>query len=364
MSMMRASMVVCMVAGVGGCVAEVGEEQTSAVEQGLKCPDFGCGENSPVPGPFNIRELYFPSALVENSDHIRLLYFKKGSTQYHVEVVNDRVRALDWVSNQVALEHNALAGGYFVLAHPAVSGLPAGEVHLFINSVDQSGQEFWQGPPGSVETYELLYDGAGTVSDPVPACKSPLPGNGVRDQATDPEGRVWKNRFYSIIFTGDRYNSGTYTVQTGARAQGWMNIACAGSTPAKLHLNRHTAASTAVGTTATTTSQRQAMLKMYAGDFCGKGTPYTVAGTPLRWWSAGGLSSPFIKEVSMESMWSSTGAMCMDVHRLADSSNVEYAKFAADIRAACGLKPCSDIPGYKDFALYKQYLMTMSPSKY
>ena len=357
--MMRSSVVVGLVMVVGGCVAEVGEEATSTTEQGLKCPDYGCGENSPVGGPFNIRELN-KAGNIANSDGVTLLYFQKGTTIYHVDIAGDRVRALTWFGYQVALEHSALAGGYFVLSHPAVNGLPAGTMRLFITSVDVAGQTFWLGPQTQVESYELKYDGAGTVSDPVPACKTPLPGTGIRDTALDPEGRTWKNRFNAIIFAGDRYRQG-HVVETGTSTNGWFNIACAGSGPAKLHLNRHTAASTTYGFTSTV-AQRQAMLRMYAGDFCGDGNAHTVMGTPIRWWSAVGQSSMPIGEFSYESMWSETGAMCMDVHRLSNSTNPDYAAFGQAIIDSCHIRKCAEFPDFKNFALYNQYLLTMSPA--
>ncbi len=357
---MKHSSIVVLGALLGGCVAEVDDAATSSIEQGLKCPDYGCGENSPVTGPFNIRELN-QTGSVANGDGIKLLYFQKGTTKYHVDVYNDRVRALDWGTYQLALEHGALAGGYFLLSHPAYRGSPAGYVQLFINSVDTFGQQFWIGPSNYVETYELLYTGAGTVGHPVPACKLPPPGTGVRDEARDPEGPTWKNRFNAIIFTGDRYNPG-YTVTTDTTlTNNWFNVACAGSAPAKLHLNRHTTAGTAPNY-ASTRAQRQAMLKMYAGDFCGDGTAYTVAGTPIRWWSAQGQASMPVGETSYESMWSSTGAMCMNVHRLANSPNPDYAAFQKAIIDSCHLPKCTDIPDFKNFTYYNQYLMTMSPA--
>ncbi len=356
--MMRSSVVVGLVLVVGGCVAGVGDEATSTTEQGLKCPNFGCGENSPVTGPFNINEL---KENVANRDGVVLLYFQKGTTKYHVKVLGDRIQAMDWTTNHtVMLEHNALAGGWLQLSHPPVNGMPFGYVRLWIQSVDVAGQTFWQPPAAQVETYEFRYDGAGTVSDPVPACKSPLPSNGVRDEAADGEGRTWKNRFNSIVFSGDRYDPDTYSVFTGTPTNGWMNIACAGSAPAKLHLNRHTQAGT-VTSFQTTVNQRQAMLKMYAGDFCGHGNVYTVMGTKIHWNSSTGYNSGLGNDTAFESMWSETGAMCLETHRLANSQNPDYAAFGAAIRAECGLKLCSDFRDFKNYAAYGQYLMTLSP---
>jgi len=358
--MTRSAWVVGFVMVVGGCVAEVGDEDTSSTEQFAKpCPDFGCGENSPISGPFNIRWLDKTGG--PNQDGLKLLGFMKNGHSFKVNVLKDRVQALyNTYQPIVAFEHQNLIGGYFRISHPAVAGLPAGEVQLWVMGVDVAGQDFWVGPSGQVETYDLKYTGAGTVSDPVPACKNPLPGTGIRDMAIDGEGRTWKNRFNSIIFTGDLYDSDNYTVTipTGTAANNILNIACAGSAPAKLHLNRHTTASVVPGWPTTTWQQRQTMLKMYAGDFCGDGYPYTVMGTPIHWSSSTGLSSPPGNDGSFESLWNENGAVCMDVHRLANSPNHDYAAWQQLLKDTCVPRKCADIPGFPNQSGF--YIATQS----
>ena len=350
---------------LGGCVAdELGDEATSSTEQFAKCPEWGCGENSPVTGPYNVRELYFLDSNVGNGSHVRLLAFQKNINgtvvNYQVSVVKDQVKALYWGTNTVALEHQALKDGWFLLYHDAVDGYPAEPIYLRIMSVDN--QPYWQPPSTAyIETYELGYTGAGRTGDPAPVCNKPLRSSGIRDTAIDPaEGKQWKNRFHSIIYTGDRIGD-SYTVTSGARASGWLNIACAGSVTAKLHLNRHTAASAVPGVVTTTTAQRQTMLKMYAGDFCGSGNAYTVAGTPIHWNSATGLNSGSGNDTAFESMWSAQGAMCMQTHRLASSTVTTESEMGTDVFHECQLPKCENFPDYKNYTLYSQYLMTLSP---
>jgi hypothetical protein len=346
---------------LGGCVAD---EATSSTEQFAKCPEWGCGENSPLTGPFNLRELYFRDPNVDNGNHMRLWGFQKvinGTLQtYDVNVVKDRVKALYTGTTDVALENEGLVNGWFLLTHDAAEGYPPGVVRVKIVSIDN--QAFWQPPSGYVQTYELAYNGVNAPSSEFLAlCNRPLPGTGIRDTARDPaENHLWKNRFNSIIFSGDRYSE-AYTVSAGTRALSWMNIACAGSVTAKLHLNRHTTASQAPGYVVNTLTQRQAMLKMYSGDFCGSGNAYTRKGTPIHWNNKTGLNSGAGNDTAFESMWSGDGAMCLQTHRLASSLVDEENEMGEEIIAECDLPLCTDIPDYTNYNLYGQYLMTLSP---
>lgn len=362
---MRAWIAVCVVTGLGGCVAEVGEE-TSATEQFQKCPEWGCGENSPLAGPFKLRELNFRDPTVDNGKKVRMYGFQKPDTSgvvhtYDVDIVKDQVKALYPGTSVVALEHAALVGGWFLLWHDAEGAYPAGPIRVKIGSIDN--QAFWQ-PPSTVyvETYELMYNGVDTPpAEFVALCNRPLPGTGVRSTARDPaEDRIWKNRYNAIIFTGDRYSE-TYTVATGTVATGWMNIACAGSVTAKLHLNRHTEASQVPGYTVNGVNARQAMLKLYAGDFCGSGNAYTRKGTPFHWNSNTGLNSGAGNNTAFESMWDAGGAMCMTTHRLASSTVPEEQAMAGEVFRECRLRPCTDFPEYWNYNLYHQYFMTLSP---
>ncbi len=361
--MMRSMMV--LVAVAGGCVAEVGDEATSSVEQGLKCPDFGCGENSPLLGPFNIRELDKTGS--PNAEGVSVAGFVKGGTTYHLDVVNGRLRAWKltfvggWVFNTV-LEHQQLVGGSLRLTYPENGDLHAGTVDVRVETVDEMSLKFWQGPADPVETYELTYSLPElTFGSPTPVCKNPLairPGlASTTKPALDGEKHVWPDRFSAIFFTGDLYKT-DYTVRipTGPDAVNVFNIACAGSAPAKLHLNRHTSASAVPGFT-TTQPQRQAMFKMYGGDFCGDGLHFTVQGTPIHWASSTGLSSPAGNETTVESLWDDQGAVCMSTHRLQDSTS--YAGFAYLIRHHCDMPLCPTAP---DVATSGQYILTRSPA--
>ena len=119
----------------------------------------------------------------------------------------------------------------------------------------------------------------------------------------------------AILYAGDRYDARRMTVTaTGAAADGWLNIACAGTALAKLYLMRHTEASQEV---ATTRAERQAMLKMLAADVHGDGRSFTVAGQPLHWADAKQITRFGAPTGAVEAVWNENGAVCLNVPRIA-----------------------------------------------
>ena len=119
----------------------------------------------------------------------------------------------------------------------------------------------------------------------------------------------------AILFSGDRYDSRRLAVTaTGAATAGWLNVACAGTAPAKLYLMRHTEASQGVPTTR---AERQAMLKMLAADVYGDGHAFTVAGQPLHWADAKQITRFAASAGTVEAVWNENGAVCLNVPRIA-----------------------------------------------
>jgi hypothetical protein len=60
------------------------------------------------------------------------------------------------------------------------------------------------------------------------------------------------------------------------------------------------------------------MLKMLAADYCGDGTPFTVAGQPLNWRDDRGtlkLLKP-LAQLALEARWTDTGPACLDKPRV------------------------------------------------
>jgi len=155
-----------------------------------------------------------------------------------------------------------------------------------------AGTRFWAGAKAPVTTYIMTVS---SEADPTPR---PL-CTGARNEA--------------ILFTGDRYDAATKSVSaTGAAAEGWINVACDGTAPAKLYLTRHTDASQQL---ATTRSDRQAMLKMMTDDVYGDGVSFTVPGQPLLWSDAKGITTFSTTAHSVEGLWNEHGAVCLNEPR-------------------------------------------------
>jgi hypothetical protein len=151
-----------------------------------------------------------------------------------------------------------------------------------------------------VDTYELKWRAPGTHF--VNVCTHP----GVDDT-------LGMNEFHTLLFEGDIINAARKTVST-AIDNNVINFGCAGSTLAKQHLTGHTEVAERLGF-ATTTAERQANLKMFAADYCGNGTPYTVGGEPLQWADHRGWMSvqgPAVREA----LWTASGAACFNTPRI------------------------------------------------
>ena len=224
------------------------------------CPMWGCTGNSPVIGPYELHELDLAGAA--NAEGVSLDGITLANA--HVDVAfkgGDRIYAIDHNNNTI--EGAGLNGLTFHLHSPT------DDFVLVVTQVTPkatSSTRFWLGTPDRVETYELKFGYANHVGDLRPVCRNP-PG-----AETAPGGEQWPNRFEAVLFTGDRYD-GKKKVVTAAsyeESRNWFNIGCAGSVLAKLHLNRHTTAGSDQDHK-THREERQALLKMYTGDFCGEG---------------------------------------------------------------------------------------------
>jgi hypothetical protein len=296
------------------------EDDLATDTQALQpCPKlWGCGENSPVMGPWEFHEL--DTAGATNLEGVRLLGLVQGNTMYQVHVTGARLWAEDSVGN--TLTGTQLTNAY--LAVWANDGL----WKIFIKKVSPvatSFTTFWVGPATPIETYELTYNHSS--GDPRPLCNAP-------PERVSGEGnqRMWVRPLEAIIYTGDRYNSTDKTVTAASytAAGTWFNIGCAGSALAKLVLTRHAT----VGSNhiyQSTRAQRQAMLKMYVSDVCGTGTAFTVKGTPLHWENTLGWSALDGTEWAHESMWNQGGALCLDTHRLGSTYDAEIHQECASV---------------------------------
>ena len=92
-------------------------------------------------------------------------------------------------------------------------------------------------------------------------------------------------------------------------------MACNGSAASKMHLFRHTYAG---GMSAV--DPRTTLLKAITADYCGDGLgTYTRPGNPLAFAIASGgtsLPDPYASGTTVEALWGSSGAVCIDRPRL------------------------------------------------
>lgn len=94
----------------------------------------------------------------------------------------------------------------------------------------------------------------------------------------------------AVIFAGDLYDEDSLTVKVADlyspdNPHGKFNISCLGTAISKLEMLRHTSASqgslTPVGSRPDR-DQRQALLRLLTGDYCGDGSLYTQNGIPIK----------------------------------------------------------------------------------
>lgn len=143
----------------------------------------------------------------------------------------------------------------------------------------------------------------------------------------------------AVIFRGDRYiarqdQKHGFIVQETAPSDSWFNIACVKTTLSKLHLQRHTlAASDAQHQT--TVAQRQTLLKLLAGDYCGSGKSFTHNGVPLRYKYTQAAWQPTVYPyrpddiASIDAIWKEdgSGARCVGKPRLSLYPKLEDEAF-------------------------------------
>jgi hypothetical protein len=138
----------------------------------------------------------------------------------------------------------------------------------------------------------------------------------------------------AVIFKDDLYRD-DFTVRsvdgTGGSTlaigeDSLFNIACVGTSISKMYFLHHTSVSTDPANK-TTVEQRQALLRLFAGDYCGIGHSFTEDGHPIRLDFDKSTLRPneqvgLAPTLSVDAMWkgNGTGASCIGTPRLADGS--------------------------------------------
>lgn len=304
-----------------GCV-EPEEELGTESQQLLGCSAWGCNSNSPLIDAFEFHDLH--EGGLPNSADLRLAYLVQGGEKYQVHVDGYTLRATPYAAGLPVLQGTALINSYMQII--ASNG---DEYRMYIKNYSNV-TKMWIGTPTPVDTYDLVWVSEKNPTDPRPVCKN-APGR------YDAEGQFWLKPFEAILFTGDRYDAKSLSVASTSpsESRGWFNIGCAGGALAKLVLNRHATVSMD-STHITGWKERQAMLKMYTADVCGKGIATTKQGEPLHWQDKNGWRKLTGSEASYEGLWTHEGMICMDEHRLKSNAAL-WPSVESEIKAACTL---------------------------
>jgi ADYC domain len=139
----------------------------------------------------------------------------------------------------------------------------------------------------------------------------------------------------AFIFRGDDIDPTTNSVST-SHDEASFSMACAGDPIAGLYMAGHSAASDP--NKVTSESDRQAMLKMLAGDYCGTGVSYAFDTPPEHFVDATGRLPPLADAPTaktLEAVWTDKGAVCLQNPRFPEQAN--------QIAAACSLPRCDQL---------------------
>jgi RNA polymerase sigma factor (sigma-70 family) len=334
---LRAVLAVAVVAvAATACVAapepETGTESTELVS----CKPWGCGDNSPVLDNHGFHELHRSGKARPNPDGLYINVFRQGAAKYQIDLAGTQLVGKN-AAGVVTLQGPALTGA--IIEVRSVND-PSFWYDLEIKEVTAGGAAYWQGPATALETYRIEYGGHGMGRE-TPLCDNPV-------TSTVGQQGLMLNMYDVVMFSGDRYDARSKTiVASGPGASGWINFGCAGGSIAKLLLNRHNPVAHVAGFV-TTIERRQAMLKMFAADYCGTGESFTHAGEPLAWRDAAGWLPDFpLVTTTHEAWWTASGVACIEVPRLDTTTEPYVGDLEADVARACGgeMPPlCSSLP--------------------
>jgi hypothetical protein len=319
---MRHHAVLGLVVALSGCVA--GEEPASVAEAdllGTPCPDWGCGINSPQIDNSFFHELNVDG--VVNLEGYTLLGASKTGGIYDVSVEDARMIArlrVGTLSAPRVLTGESLEGLALSLRRFNAATGTTRHYTLVVESVSNV-VEYRATPPGgstppTIETYKLYIQSEGPFGAYL--CQNGpelLSGEGPRQMA----------RYSAVVFEGERIDAKQKTIAPVLSSR-WFNIGCAESAVAKLHLHGHTHASRTAGFD-TTIAERQTMLKMLVGDYCGTGKPFTVTRQPLDWEDdQHTMVMPASIPKALEARWRPYGAACLNTPRVVAHPSDEAAE--------------------------------------
>ena len=291
--------------------------------QAANCGQNTCGSNSPILFGHDAAEMNqsLAGAHLANQAGVRLVEFRDPDgipARYQVEDDGELV-ILDG-GGAVTHSGAAVVGASFVLRHDDSNS----DYVLVITDYHQT-LSYWIGPAESLPSYTMKYSFVGDVG-----LRNLCPGPYEHDPRTN---SLYPHSLDVLLSTGERYQIGTRNIfDTGAASDGWTNFACVGDGPSKMLLYRHRPDTPENDPYASPLARRQALLRMWAADYCGTGTSFTRHGEPLAWRDHLGMMTEGVTS-SVEAIWTPEGVACLDVPRGADWLQDPVTK--ADVESAC-----------------------------
>lgn len=301
---------------------------TPAGDQWQSCHTWDCNGNHPMLNLFPVPELH--EAGLPNSDGMRLLGFSKNGKELRLDVVDGAILGYDKDTDVLEVFAEGAVGSMLEV------GNSEGTWNIVVQAVGR--MSYWAGG-GAVPVYRLAYpDPAVEASGLVNLCKEPS------EAENDP---MWQGGFetYALLIADERYDRDGLRV-SGEDAEGWFNIACAGTTLAKMVLMHYDPKIPEGHLYHTTQNERTALIKMLTGDYLGIGEPFTRPGVELPREDARGwhqVANPGLPEA----VWNHKRAVCLDTPRLAlvedgDPKILDKIALACDQTPYCTMpQPCS-----------------------
>ena len=281
-------------------------------DDGGMCPEWGCGSNSPVIELERFHELHELGQV--NAQGYRILSFQKyisGAWRNYKPRVRDGVLTAwtngGYIGTTYYPPMKAFEGGELIGMRLQINNKRTGkELFIYVDSIADA--EFWVHPstmqvfgsPTVAKTYGLRWIDFATMKYKANVC-----GESPDDDGITP--------FHAVLFEQDRIDADLLRV-TGEEA-GWFNIGCKGHTLAKMHLMGRTHAAGFWMGRYTSLQERTALMKMLAGDYCGNGHAFTVAGVPLQIKDSRGWYNDIDHAFGLEAKWDQNGATCLNTPR-------------------------------------------------
>lgn len=318
-----------------GCAEPVDLTQA---DQGLLCSDIWCGMNSSKLG--NIYTHEFRTDGRPNDEGFYISKVMHLGQPYEISVENAEFVLRN---STTTLTGQAVVGAQITVKHES------GERYT-IKIAASSLTPYWIETTAEIRQYLLSY----SINDTFEwqnVCSNP---------PTDKMEYRNMNKAAALVFEGDRVDGKGKTV--GEPDPIYFNIGCAGHALAKMALTGHSYPGVK-GETLTTPPQRQTFLKMITSDYCGKGTAYTVPGTPLDWIGDQKWMAYFYSHGGIESRWTDKGASCVSRFRLEANGDPTgggmFPNGVADaVAAECELRECD--PDDRD-RFEGHYMVTSTP---